>query len=62
MISPLQGIFYSGYLYYLVNYYKTNLITTDQIKQRSNFKITQDINDIIGYVMSDLSNTGYGFE
>ena len=47
---------------YLVNYYKTNLITTDQIKQRSSFKITQDINDIIGYVMSDLSNTGYGFE
>jgi len=47
---------------YLVNYYKTNLITTDQIKQRSNFLITQDINDIIGYVMSDLSNTGYGFE
>jgi len=47
---------------YLVNYYKANDISVDRIKQRSSFLLTQDINDIIGYVMADLSNNGYSIE
>ena len=47
---------------YLVNYYKSNNITADRIRVRSNFLLTQDINDVIRFIMADLSNTGHGFE
>ena len=47
---------------YLVNYYKANNITADRIRVRSNFLLTQDINDVIRFIMADLSNTGHGFE